>query len=291
MIQKAKTTVNKLKVAIIAMFSFCFLFICIGYAELTDTATIEGNVTATVQDNVFIVDVLGATSNFNLSGFGGTTFVTTFTQGDEVNELLSVPLATASDNGDFYYYTGVTIMIPHKYDSGHDVLDPITFANDYNITVSTNSLTNIMFGRGLGSKNNPQHSDEVNVSITGTPNSNVNVAIRLNYEKIENFDEDVVFVNFNYNDLSETRCAIKNNGSVAFELKDDFEGNVIRNNEGSQLTLTENEVIITEITNHTKCSVYSSLSDAFVDDNYSMFLNETQVYDASINNFLVINDE
>ena len=190
MIKKAKTTVNKLKVAIIAMFSFCFLFICIGYATLSETLTINVNMSANAQDDVFIVEVLDSSENFSLNSYGGATFIGTITQGD-INETLTLPLATANTNGDYYYYKDLTLYV--KIGDDFVVID--SFSNDYGISVSNDLLQNIMFGRGAINENGPQHSDVVKLNIKGSTAANITIAVKLNYEKIADFDNDVVVVN------------------------------------------------------------------------------------------------
>lgn len=65
--------IGKGKLIYIALFSFCLLFLFMGYATLTDELNIDGTVTGTPQENVFITDVVtGNGDKVTLKGFYGT---------------------------------------------------------------------------------------------------------------------------------------------------------------------------------------------------------------------------
>ncbi len=65
--------IGKGKLIYVVLFSFCLLFLFMGYATLTDELNIEGTVTGTPQENVFITDVVtGNGDKVTLKGFYGT---------------------------------------------------------------------------------------------------------------------------------------------------------------------------------------------------------------------------
>ena len=65
--------IGKGKLIYVTLFSFCLLFLFMGYATLTDELNIEGTATGTPQENVFITDVVtGNGDKVTLKGFYGT---------------------------------------------------------------------------------------------------------------------------------------------------------------------------------------------------------------------------
>ena len=60
---------KKVKIILGIAFSFVFCFLAIGYAYLTDTLSLTGDVEGDPQDNIFIVDVFETTTNVTSTSY------------------------------------------------------------------------------------------------------------------------------------------------------------------------------------------------------------------------------
>ena len=101
-------------VSFILALSFSFLFMCVGYAAITDELTISGSVENAVQGNVFITDIVKSCADNQgemfINGYIDTTVNTTVTLSSVDSEVTyTISLHNNNSQTGFYYLENVYI--------------------------------------------------------------------------------------------------------------------------------------------------------------------------------------
>ncbi|MBQ9121708.1 MAG: BspA family leucine-rich repeat surface protein [Clostridia bacterium] len=93
---------NRKMITFGAVLSLLFCFLCIGYAQLSDTLSVEGNVGATAQEDVFIYEVsLKSGNSAEEIRMSGTTLTCTLTPGETATYYVS--FINRNPTYDYYY--------------------------------------------------------------------------------------------------------------------------------------------------------------------------------------------
>ncbi len=106
-----------LKILIAAVLSFSYLFVCVGYANLTDKLTIESEANITVQKGVYISEVnLDNAVGVTVNAYLATTLNSTVTLGASANSTVTFDVQLYN-NSPYVYVFEKTEYMEEAYDN------------------------------------------------------------------------------------------------------------------------------------------------------------------------------
>ena len=131
---------RKAKIAIGVSFLLCFLCICIGYAQLSDTLNISGDASVDAPDGVFITNVIAQDSGGVVNKYINTALNTTTNLGTNKNNTVTYTVYLRNNAPYAYAFNGVT-FIEEAYDNTDIVFELSGLANGAEIQPDGGTLS------------------------------------------------------------------------------------------------------------------------------------------------------
>ncbi len=131
-----------IKISFCLAFSFIFIFLCVGYAQLTDTLFINGKIDVAEQTGVYITDVIiPADADASVNSFFSTIMNSTVNLGEDGSNTVTFTVNFYNNSDETFSYDGVTFGSgSFTYSNEHIVFDVDTSRQNFIFPHGTLSL-------------------------------------------------------------------------------------------------------------------------------------------------------